>query len=66
MRVVSKDVSLFCSVHVHRLRVTKELAQAMWLNQTSTVKLERVKGLGLESSYPQRLWNLSWERKEGL
>lgn len=27
----------------------------MWFNQTSTVKLERVKELGLESSYPQRL-----------
>lgn len=66
MRVVSKDVSFFCSVHVHRLRVTKELAQAMWFNQTSAVKLEKVKKLGLESSYPQRLWNLSWKRKKDL
>lgn len=37
----------------------------MWFSQTNTVKQERVKELGLESSYPQRLWNMSWERKKG-
>lgn len=65
MRIVSKDVSFFCSIHEYRLRVTKELNQTVWFSQTNTVKQERVKELGLESSYPQRLWNMNWERKKG-